>query len=455
MKQYFGTDGIRGIANVDLSNEIVYKAAIGMAIEARKKGIEEPKVFIGRDTRISSEMFMYTLSSALISSGCIATDLGVIPTPCLSYLVKKEKQDFGIMISASHNPYNQNGIKIVNSEGIKISDEEEEIIEKYILGETKIETGIQGENLGRVEKDEKQKYFQKYIKDLKNSFKDLKLKGMNIYLDNANGSTYNVSEELFKSFGAKVSKISSKPDGININLECGATHPETLQKELRKKENKGNFDIGLIFDGDGDRLIVIDDKAKVVNGDKIISIIAMYLSDIKKIKKEIVFTIMTNQGIVDYLKNEGYTIYQTKVGDKYVFEKMQEENVNIGGEQSGHIIYDKIKNTGDGMQSALLLLSAMKHFNKKISELTNKLPAYPQVLINAEVNKDKKKEFMQIDSINKQIERIEKELQGRGRVLIRPSGTESLIRVMIEGEDKEQITTWAEDLAEMYHKQLS
>lgn len=452
MKKFFGTDGVRGIANKDLTNKLSYNLARGLANELLLKGIKRPKIIIGKDTRISSDMLEAAIIAGLLSMGCDVTEIGVVPTPALSHLTILEKFDAGIMLSASHNSYEYNGIKIFNSEGHKLSDEKEEELEKYITKEKEIDFNFEAEKLGRVVYDDK--LINKYVKELKKYFKKLDLKGKNIFIDASNGSNYDIAEKVFKSFNANVTMFNNKPDGVNINVECGSIHPEFLQKEMRKKDNKNKVDLGIIFDGDGDRLIVIDDKAKIANGDIIMSVVGQDLVENKKMTKDIVFTVMTNCGIINGLKEKGFNVYQTKVGDKYVYEKMVEKDLVYGGEQAGHIIYRNIKSTGDGIQSALLLLQAMQNTGKKLSELRKDLKEYPQVLINAIVNKDRKMDFMKIDAINKKIEKIEKKIDGKGRILVRPSGTEPLIRVMIEGENLEEITKWAQEIADMYEKQL-
>lgn len=385
--------------------------------------------------------------------GCDAYRIGVVPTPATAFLNQDNKFDLGIMLSASHNSYEYNGFKLFIN-GRKISDETEEEIEKYISGEKEIQRVISHEKIGEIKIDTK--LTDKYINSLYKQFnKTVNLKEKNIIIDAANGSNYLIAEKVFKLFGAKVDIINNNPDGININNNCGAVHPETLSKFMKKKENKGKYILGIVSDGDGDRFIAIDEKGEILDGDIIMGITALYLNKTKLIDKKIAVTIMSNIGFINYMKKLGFEVYQTKVGDKYISESLKENNIEYGGEQSGHIIYTKNQYTGDTIQSALLLLSAINYFNKPLSILKKDIPILPQVLVNVKVNKDKKNEFLNVNINNKTITKIEKDIEKMGgRILIRPSGTEPLIRVMIEGDNIEQITEWANEIAEIYGKQL-
>ena len=456
MKKYFGTDGIRGIANVDLTNDKAYtvtRAAIEVLIPEEKYKKNKPRVLIGKDTRISSDMLESGIISGVLSMGCDAYRLGVVPTPATSFLAQDGKFDLAIMLSASHNSYEYNGFKIFH-DGRKLSDELEIEMEKYISGEKEIKRVISHEKLGEIR--DASKLVDEYVKSLHKEYKkNLNLKGKTIAIDAANGSNYKIAEKVFKLFGVKADIINNEPNGININDKCGAVHPETLAKFMKKKENKGKYHLGIVFDGDGDRFIAIDEKGEILDGDKIMGISGIYLNEKGLIDKNIVVTIMSNLGFTNYMKEKGFNVIQTKVGDKYVSEVLQENDYLYGGEQSGHIIYSKNRYTGDAIQAALILLSAIEHFKKPLSELKKEIPILPQVLVNVVVDKDKKSEFLKLNMNNKVIEKIEKEVEkAKGRILIRPSGTEPLIRVMIEGDDLKQITEWANTIAEIYEKHL-
>lgn len=456
MKKYFGTDGIRGIANVDLTNDKAYtvtRAAIEVLIPEEKYKKNKPRVLIGKDTRISSDMLESGIISGVLSMGCDAYKLGVVPTPATSFLAQDGKFDLAIMLSASHNSFEYNGFKIFH-DGRKLSDELEIEMEKYISGEKEIKRVISHEKLGEIK--DATKLVDDYIKSLHKEYKkNLNLKGKAIAIDTANGSNYKIAEKVFKLFGVKADIINNEPNGININDKCGAVHPETLAKFMKKKENKGKYHLGIVFDGDGDRFIAIDEKGEILDGDKIMGISGIYLNEIGLIDKNIVVTIMSNIGFTNYMKEKGFNVLQTKVGDKYVSEVLQENDFLYGGEQSGHIIYSKNRYTGDAIQAALILLSAIEHFKKPLSELKKEIPILPQVLVNVVVDKNKKSEFLKLNMNNKVIEKIEKEVEKtEGRILIRPSGTEPLIRVMIEGDDLKQITKWANTIADIYEKHL-
>lgn len=456
MKKFFGTDGIRGIANVDLTNDTAYivtRAAIEVLIPKEKYEKGKPKVLIGKDTRISSDMLESGIISGILSMGCDAHKLGVVPTPATSFLSQDNSFDLAIMLSASHNSYEYNGFKIFHK-GRKLSDKIEKEIEQYILGEKTIDKIISHEKLGEIKDESKlvEKYIKSFYKDFK---KHLNLKNKRFLIDAANGSNYLIAEKVFKLFEAKIDIINNKPNGLNINENCGALHADKIGKFMKKKENKNKYSLGIVFDGDGDRFIAVDDKGEIINGDIIMGISALYLSDIGLIDKKIAVTIMSNIGFIKFMKDKGFDVFQTKVGDKYVAEVLEKENIHYGGEQSGHIIYYKTKYSGDAIQSALILLSAIEHFKKPLSELKKQIKILPQVLISVEVDKNKKKDFLNVNINNKQIEKIEKEIdKSNGRLLIRPSGTEPLIRVMIEGEDKNKITEWANEIAEIYAKLL-
>lgn len=456
MKKYFGTDGIRGIANIDLTNDTAYivtRAAIEVLIPKEKYKNEKPRVLIGKDTRISSDMLESGIISGILSMGCDAHRLGVVPTPATAYLAQDDAFDLAIMLSASHNSYEYNGLKIFHK-GKKLTDDLETEIEKYIIDEKQIKRVISHDKIGVIV--DESKLVDKYIKSLHNDFKkNLNLKGKSLIMDTANGSNYAIASKVFKLFGATVDSINNEPNGININDNCGAVHPDTLSKVMKKKENKGKFHLGIVFDGDGDRFIAVDDKGEPINGDIVMGLSAMYLNAIGIIDKKVAVTIMSNIGYIRFMEKKGFEVLQTKVGDKYVSEMLEEQNINFGGEQSGHIIFNKTKYTGDAIQSALILLSALEYFKKPLSELKKQIKILPQVLVNVIIDKNKKQDFLTVNMNNKTIEKIEKEIEkAKGRLLIRPSGTEPLIRVMIEGEDIDKITEWANEIANIYAKQL-
>jgi phosphoglucosamine mutase len=446
MGKLFGTDGIRGIANKDLTPELAFKVgrAGAYVLSKGKKG----KILVGKDTRKSGDMLEAAITAGICSIGLDVISVGVVPTPAVAYLTKKYNALAGVVISASHNPVEYNGIKFFNENGFKLADEIEEEIENYILGDQEISfRPIKGE-IGKVIVEDNG--YKDYIAYLKSTI-DNDLSGLKIAVDCGNGAVYKIAPELLKELGAEIVVISDEPNGVNINVECGSTNPSLVQSLVRESK----ADIGLSFDGDADRLIAVDEKGNIIDGDHIIAICGTYLHEHNKLNNNtVVGTIMTNIGLDIYLKSKGINIVKTKVGDRYVLEEMLKSGYVLGGEQSGHIIFLEHSTTGDGLLTALQLINVMKETGKKASELNSIMTSFPQVLVNAKVKNELKNSCLKDERIKAEIEKVENELKGEGRVVIRPSGTEPLIRVMIEGKDLEKIEKLAKDLAGFIEKTM-
>ncbi len=448
MGRLFGTDGVRGIANTELTVELAFKlgqaGAYVLTEEARK-----PKVIIGKDTRISGDMLESALAAGLCSVGAEVILVGVIPTPAVAYLTRLYQADAGIVISASHNPMEYNGIKFFNNKGFKLSDEIEEKIESLILDNSdEIKLSV-GEDIGRiVYKNEAVNDYCEFAK----STVSTKLDGLKIAIDCANGASSVTAKKVLEDLGADVFVINDRPNGININKNCGSTHIEQLCEFVKTVE----ADIGLAFDGDADRVLATDENGNLVDGDKIMAICALDMREQGKLNDNvIVATVMSNLGLFIMAEEKGLDVKKTKVGDRYVLEEMYKNNYSIGGEQSGHIIILEHNTTGDGLVTALQLLAVVKNSGKKVSELASVMEVLPQVLINAKVKTENKNAYTENAEIMSEIEKIEAEFSGNGRVLIRPSGTEPLVRVMIEGKDIEVITQRAESLAKLIEEKLN
>ena len=438
----FGTDGVRGVAGEELTIELATKLGQAGAYVLTKETSHKPTIIVGCDTRISGGMLASALMAGICSVGANAIFAGVLPTPAIAYLTRKHKVDAGVVISASHNPMEFNGIKFFNGEGYKLSDELEDEIEALISNNME---GIQlptGSAIGKI----------KYRFDLAREYVDfmkktvpVDLSGMKIVIDCAEGASYKTSVDTLTELGADLVAIHTEPDGTNINANCGSTHMEELK--ARVVYEKAN--LGLAFDGDADRMLAVDENGKLVDGDEIMAICANYMKSKGTLKKNtVVVTVMTNLGFTLMGKKQGINIETTKVGDRYVLENMKANGYNIGGEQSGHVIFLDDNTTGDGLLSALHLLEVMVSTGKKLSELASVMEVLPQALVNAKVPNHKKDSFMEYPEIASAVKELEEKFAGEGRVLIRPSGTEPLVRVMIEGKDQKQIDEEANKLAE-------
>ena len=453
MRKYFGTDGIRRIANTELTPELVYKVAKAGAYVLSKHTDHTPTILIGRDTRISGTLIESAMTAGFLSYGAKVKLLGVIPTPAVAYLTRKLKADASVVISASHNSFEFNGIKFFSNKGMKIPDTLEEEIEEVMESGKLEELTAKDEKIGVSEycfdlMNEYIYFFRKHFDDtIEKHLRDDFVVG----IDTANGATSVVAEKVFKDLGINYKIINNTPDGININENCGSTHLGNLKKFV--VENK--LSLGIAYDGDGDRCLAIDEKGNEIDGDKLLAIISSSLRKKGKLNKDtIVATIMSNLGLNKYAENNGLQLVQTKVGDRYVLEEMLKEGYNLGGEQSGHVILLDYNPTGDGILTSLMLIQTILEENKTASELASIIKLYPQVLINAKVNAEKKYDYEKDEDIKKAIENVEKEFAGNGRVVIRPSGTEPLVRVMIEGEDQEYITKRAKEIADLIEKKL-
>ena len=448
MGRLFFTFGVRGVANAELTPELAFKLGkAGAHVLSKKKG--KPVVLIGKDTRISGDMLEDALSAGILAVGGNVIKVGVLPTPAVAYLVKHYRADVGVVISASHNPFEYNGIKFFNSEGFKLDDEIEDEIEDIILRDIDVNSHITGDKLGRCLEadDDAAAIYARYL----TGTIDRRLDGLKLVLDCANGASYKVAEMVYGDLGADVTVIGNEPDGLNINAGCGSTHPEKLQKEVIKQ---GAF-MGLAYDGDADRLIAIDEKGRVIDGDKVICICTKMLKDAGQLKdNKVTATVMSNIGFHKYIESLGCKVDVTGVGDRYVLESMIQTGCVIGGEQSGHIIFLDHSTTGDGILSSLQLVKAVLASGKKASQLSDEIEIYPQVLKNAKVKNENKSKYKSDPEICEAIKKVEAEMEGSGRVLIRPSGTEPLVRVMLEGQDVDHITELAHDLAKLLTKRF-
>lgn len=443
MGKYFGTDGVRGVANVELTPELVYRLGRAGAYVLTKETNHNAKIIVGMDTRISGDLLEAALIAGICSVGAHAVSLGVVPTPAVAHLVRKYNADAGIVISASHNPVQDNGIKFFNSQGFKLRDELELEIEQYMYDKFDTIPRPYAEQVGA--KTVSDTAVDDYV-DFVVSTTDIKLDGMKIVIDCANGATYKAAPLAFNRLGADLIAIHREPDGTNINLNCGSTHMESLCKAV--KEN--GADIGIAFDGDGDRCLAVDANGEMVDGDVIMAICGSYMKECGKLKNDtIVATVMSNLGLFIMGEKNGINIEKTKVGDRYVLEHMLEKGDCFGGEQSGHIIFFDYNTTGDGILTAIQLLSTLKKTGRTLAEAKTIMEVLPQVLVNARVDNKMKNEYLSNETIRSEIEKLETKISGEGRVLIRPSGTEPIVRVMIEGRDKKAIKAEAERLARL------
>ena len=448
MSRLFGTDGVRGVANSELTPELAF--ALGKAgahVLSKSKG--RRTILIGTDTRIAADMLESALAAGILAVGADVITVGVMPTPAVAYLVRHYKADAGVVISASHNPFEYNGIKFFNGEGFKLDDAVEDEIEDIIIRNIEVNKYITGDQLGRhviADEDAAQKYIDFLVAST-----PMDLHGIKLVLDCANGASYAIAGKVYEALGADVVVIGNNPNGLNINDGCGSTHPERLCEMVVQE---GAF-MGMAYDGDADRLIAVDEKGRIIDGDKVICICAAMLKKEGRLKDDLVTaTVMSNIGFHKHLESIGCKVEVTGVGDRYVLESMLKTGGVSGGEQSGHIIFLDKTTTGDGILSSLQLLNAVLQSGKPASALSDEITIYPQVLKNAKVKNENKNRYQTDQEVQEAIRGVEAQIEGSGRVLIRPSGTEPLVRVMLEGEDMEQITDLAEDLAKMLTKKF-
>ena len=448
MGRLFGTDGARGIANTEITSELAMKIGRATAMVLAENTAFKPKVLIGTDTRKSADMLSSALASGLCSVGADVLMLGVVPTPAVAFLVKEYGYDAGVMISASHNPCEYNGIKIFQRTGYKLPDAMEEEIEAIILDEIRIPPVVIGGEVGKVT------FAQNAVRDYINHIAetaDRLFYGMKIALDCANGSASVTANTLFKQLGAECVVINADPNGTNINENCGSTHIETLSEFVRAN----GFDAGFAFDGDADRLLAVDKNGNLVDGDMLMAIAVKYLKEKNKLNgNTLVATVMSNMGLFKFCEKNGINCEKTKVGDRYVLERMLEKGYHIGGEQSGHLIFLDHATTGDGQLSAVQILGIIRDTGKSLDELASEIEIFPQVLKNVKVSAFGKHRLSEDNDIKLAVEAAEKELGDNGRVLVRASGTEPLVRVMLEGKDKEQIEKLAMMIAQIVEERL-
>jgi len=443
----FGTDGVRGIANSELTPELAFQLGKAGAL-VLTKGTHKPKILVAKDTRISGDLLENAMVSGMLSVGAEAVLLGVVPTPAVALLVREYKADAGVMISASHNPVEFNGIKFFNREGFKLSDSLEDEIQKLIEDEFDGIPILIGGDIGHVSyaKEATRDYVDFAVKTLEGD-----LTGMKIALDCANGASYRSAVDAFEKLGAEVFVIHNEPNGVNINAHCGSTHPEDLMKFV--VEN--GCDLGLAFDGDADRCLAVDEKGNLVNGDFIILMAGLYLKEKGRLKDNtIVVTVMSNLGMMLAAKELGLNVAVTAVGDRYVLENIMDNNYSIGGEQSGHVIFKDFNTTGDGIVTGIQLAGIVKNRGKNLSELASIMRELPQVLVNVKIPNEMKSIHETDEEVKNLIKSVEEKLQGKGRVLIRPSGTEPLVRIMLEGENLEEIRVAADTIADLIKSRI-
>lgn len=447
MGKYFGTDGVRGIANAELTPEMAFKLGrYGGYVLAQHTEDERPRVLVGKDTRVSGRMLEYALIAGLLSVGAEVLRLGVLTTPGVSYLTRQQGATAGVMISASHNPVQDNGIKFFGADGFKLSDDQEQEIEALIDAEKDTLPRPSAEGLGTSE--EYKEGMLKYIQFLTQTISG-NLSGLHVALDGANGAASPLLNRLFADLDTDFDVTGAAPDGLNINAGVGSTHPEHLAEFVKEK----GADVGLSFDGDGDRLIAVDELGNIVDGDKILYICGKFMHDEGRLKKNtIVSTVMSNIGFYKAIEQHDLESVKTQVGDRYVVEEMLKNGYNLGGEQSGHVVFLDYHTTGDGLLTGIQLLNVMKQTGKKLSELAEEVTTFPQKLVNIPVTD--KHNVMDNDAIKSVIEEVEAEMNGNGRVLVRPSGTESLLRVMAEAETEEAVTGYVERIADIVRAEI-
>lgn len=448
MGKYFGTDGVRGEANKELTPELAFKLGRcgGYVLSQHESGERRPRVLVGRDTRISGQLLENALIAGLLSVGIEVFQLGVISTPGVAYLTRIQKASAGVMISASHNPAEDNGIKFFGNDGFKLVDEQEAEIETLLDAAEDILPRPSAEGLGTVE--EFPEGLLKYSEFLQQTITG-DLSGLSVCIDAANGATASSVDRLFADLETDFYTMGTSPNGLNINDGVGSTHPEKLAELVVEK----NADAGLAFDGDGDRIIAVDERGEIVDGDKIMYICAKHFSENKRLKQDtIVTTVMSNLGFHKAVESVGLKDVITQVGDRYVVEEMRKNDYNFGGEQSGHMIFLDFNTTGDGMLSGIQLLSIMKQTGKKLSELADEVTIYPQKLVNIRVSN--KNGAMEVPAIKKVIEEAEAEMNGEGRILVRPSGTEPLLRVMAEAPTDEKVNYYVDKIANIVREEI-
>ena len=447
MGKYFGTDGVRGEANVELTPELAFKLGRFGGYVLSQHATEAPKVLVGRDTRISGEMLEAALIAGLLSVGIHVYKLGVLATPAVAYLVKTEGASAGVMISASHNPALDNGIKFFGGDGFKLDDEKEAEIEALLDASEDTLPRPSAEGLGTVvDYPEGLRKYEAYLVSTGTA-----LEGMKVALDTANGAASTSARQIFADLGAQITVIGETPDGLNINLNVGSTHPEALQELVKENQSA----IGLAFDGDSDRLIAVDENGEIVDGDKIMYIIGKYLSEKGQlVQNTIVTTVMSNLGFHKALDREGINKAVTAVGDRYVVEEMRKSGYNLGGEQSGHVILMDYNTTGDGQLSAVQLTKIMQETGMSLSQLASEVTIYPQKLVNIRVENTMKDKAMEVPAIKAIIDKMEEEMAGNGRILVRPSGTEPLLRVMAEAPTTEEVDYYVDTIAEVVKAEI-
>lgn len=435
-RKLFGTDGIRGIANQDLTPELAMKA--GKAVVQALRDAGQPFIIVGRDTRLSGDMLASALTAGICSAGGLAADVGVLPTPAIAYLAQELSASAGIVVSASHNPMDYNGIKVFLADGFKLPDELELRVEELIESSDELPRP-EGSSVGRVIPVEKAG--ELYLEHLR-SICGHDLSGMRVVLDCANGAAFRAAPELYHSMGAEVSSFYDQPDGSNINLHCGSTRAEVLSELVRSQGG----DVGLAFDGDADRVIFTDGQGNIVDGDYVLAICASHMKNAGRLAcNTVVTTVMTNLGFRQAMERSGIEVIQTKVGDRYVLEEMLASGLNLGGEQSGHVIFLDHSTTGDGLITGLKVLEVMAETGKSLGELAMVMQRLPQVLLNVEVEEPER--LMGANRVWEEVRRLEETLNGTGRILLRPSGTEPLVRVMVEHASEEDAAELAEYLA--------
>ncbi|ENZ5531711.1 phosphoglucosamine mutase [Enterococcus faecalis] len=448
MGKYFGTDGVRGIANKELTPELAFKLGRygGYVLSQHEDSSRKPRVLVGRDTRISGEMLEQALIAGLLSVGIEVFQLGVISTPGVAYLTRLQKASAGVMISASHNPAEDNGIKFFGADGFKLVDDQEAEIEALLDAEEDTLPRPSAEGLGSLDEfpEGLLKYSQFLVQSIPGDLAD-----MTVCLDAANGATATAVNRVFADLETDFYTMGTSPNGLNINDGVGSTHPEALAEMVVEK----GADAGLAFDGDGDRIIAVDELGRIIDGDKIMYICAKYLAEKKRLKKDtIVTTVMSNLGFHKAVEEIGLKDVVTQVGDRYVVEEMRKNDYNFGGEQSGHMIFLDYNTTGDGMLSGIQLLNVMKQTGKKLSELADKVTIYPQKLVNIRVTD--KNGAMEVPAIKAVVEQAEAEMNGEGRILVRPSGTEPLLRVMAEAPTQEKVDYYVDKIAEVVRAEI-